>query len=147
MKKTLILITIIFFACSAFAEEKIANKALKAAGLSLIIPGGGQLYNGKYTKSAVVFALESTLIGLSAYNISQSNKWFNNYETSNLETDYEQYIKYYDNQQNYLFWLGSLIFVSAIDAFVDAHLKDYEKMKKNIHLKFEDNAMLLSVKF
>ena len=147
MKRTLILFMLFLIIASAFAEENSAPKALKAATLSVVTPGGGQFYNGKYLKSGVVLILEGSLIGLSIYNISKSNEWYDKYEISGLSSDFVKYNEYYDRQQNYLFWFGAVVLVSAIDAFVDAHLADYELKKDKIHLKFENNAMVLSLGF
>ncbi|MFO7895314.1 MAG: DUF5683 domain-containing protein [Candidatus Cloacimonadales bacterium] len=147
MKKIIILLLFSLLFASLLAEDNLDKRALKAAGLSIILPGGGQVYNGSYLKASAVAGLEGAFLSLALYNYFQSENYYDDYASSGLEVDLENYNKHYDRQQNYFFWLGATIFVSAVDAFVDAHLQNYFERKEKIHLKFEDNALLLSIKF
>jgi len=140
-------ILIVFLFLFAVLNAEVEKKPLKAAALSTLIPGGGQLYNQNYWKSGAVFILESSLIGLAVYHHLEAEKYYENYQLSNDTDDYENYLNSSNEQQSYLFWLGTIIFLSAGDAFVDAHLTDFEKKKKKLHLKFEDNILSLSYQF
>jgi Family of unknown function (DUF5683) len=128
----------------------------KAGALSLFIPGGGQFYNEKYIKSAFVLVLEGSLIGLAIYHNYQSESFKDKFyvednlpsPNQDLLNDYSnKYVSYYEKMQSDLWWLGTVIFLSTIDAFVDAHLYDYEKRKSKIHLKFENNMLSLQYDF
>ncbi len=148
MRKLLLIFSLFLILTSLFADEELVRKQpFKAAVLSCVIPGGGQLYNGKYIKTGFVFAVEGSLIGLAAYHHFEAEKCYDRYKVSELETDYNEYVKYYEKRQSDLFWIGSVIFLSAIDAFVDAHLFDFEEKKNKIHLKFEDNTVGLVYDF
>jgi len=150
MRKLLIIIsTILIFTSLLADEENIKKKPLKAVALSCIFPGGGQLYNGKYLKSGFIFAIEGSFIGLAAYHHLEAEKYYDRYRVNpDLNSDYYiEYKKYYERRQSDLFWIGTIIFLSAIDSYVDAHLFDFEEKKKKIHLKFEDNAVALVYNF
>ena len=148
MRKFWIIISLALIFTSLSAEEKVIKKQpLKAVALSCFIPGGGQLYNGKYLKSGFVIAVEGSFIGLAAYHHFEAEKYYDRYEVSELETDYNEYVKYYERRQSDFFWIGTIIFLSAIDAYVDAHLFDFEEKKNKIHLKFENNTVGLVYNF
>lgn len=147
MKKLIIFLWISLSVNVLIADEMIENRALKAAALSLLLPGGGQAYNGEYIKAGAALGTEAAFLSLALYNYSQSEKYYDEYKQQGLESDLVKYNDYYNKRQNYFFWLGASVFVFTIDAFVDAHLKDYLDTKEKIHLKFENQAILLSVKF
>ena len=148
MRKILSIILLTLFLTSLLAEEKIIKKQpFKAAILSCFIPGGGQLYNGKFIKSGLVLAVEGGFIGLASYHHLEAEKYYDKYRVSLSEIDYNEYVKYYERRQSDFFWIGTIIFLSAIDAYVDAHLFDFEEKKNKIHLKFENNTVGLSYNF
>jgi hypothetical protein len=157
MRKILLVIFLILILTSLLAEEEIKKKqAIKAVALSCIFPGGGQLYNGKYAKSIFVFAVEGSFIGLAAYHHFEAEKYYDKYRVYSDQNHpnyeeryifYTEYVKYYNKRQSDFFWVGTIIFLSAIDAYVDAHLFDFEEKKNKIHLKFENNTVGLVYNF
>lgn len=148
MRKLLLIVSLSLILTSLFADEELIKKQpFKAAVLSCFFPGGGQLYNRKYLKTGFVLAVEGSLIGLAAYHHLEAEKYYDKYKGSELETDYNEYVKYYEKRQSDFFWVGTVIFLSAIDAYVDAHLFDFEEKKNKIHLKFEDNTVGLVYNF
>ncbi|MCF7859478.1 MAG: hypothetical protein K9N07_09200 [Candidatus Cloacimonetes bacterium] len=148
MNKWIIILIMFCLIDSVAAEEENTRKIpLKAATLSIFIPGGGQFYNEKYVKSGFVLALESGLIGLALYDNNQAEKFYAKYQTSMQENDYDQYVNYYEKRQSDFFWIGMVVFLSMIDAYVDAHLYDFEEKKNKIHLKFEDQTLSLVYNF
>ena len=149
MRKLLISIFLLMLLAFTFAEEEEikVKKPFKAAVLSLFIPGGGQFYNGAYLKSTGVLVLETGMIGLAAYHHFKAEDYYDKYKISGNEYDYDNYLDYYYKRQSDLWWLGTVVFLSTIDAFVDAHLFNFEEKKNKIHLKFEDNVISLSYHF
>ena len=143
------MIFLITLFCCTFAEEIEVKKKkpFKAAALSLFIPGGGQLYNSAYLKSIGVMVLETSMIGLAVYHHFKAEDYYDKYRISENENDYNDYLDYYYKRQSDLWWLGAVVFLSTIDAFVDAHLFNFEEKKNKIHLKFENNMISLSYKF
>ncbi len=139
MRKYLLIIIFLAFCSFIFADE-VKKNPIKSATLSLFIPGAGQFYNEQFIKSGVIIALESSFAGLAIYHHLEAEKYYD-------KGDLNNYDKYYYKKQNDLWWLGTIIFLSTIDAFVDAHLFDFEEKKKKIHLKFSNNALSLSYNF
>ena len=146
MNKFVLLVLVLFISSLIFAEA-VTKKPFKAAALSFFVPGSGQLYNEAYLKSGIVIALEGSLIGLAVYHNSKAEYYYDRYKISEDEEDYNNYLDYYYKRQNDFWWIGVVIFLSSIDAFVDAHLFNFEEKKNKIHLKFEDNVIGLSYSF
>lgn len=86
---------------------------------SLAFPGWGQLYNRKYFKALLVFGIETGL----AVSASYQNDQMRRYEKKG---DPEA-AKFYRNDRNrLLWWLAGFVLLSMGDAYVDAHLFDYD---------------------
>jgi len=153
MRKTVILLFLLllgfsFLMADHSVEKEPANKVpMKAAALSIFIPAGGQFYNESYWKASGVFVLEGSLIGLAIYHHLKSEDYFKISKNNSNPYYYDQYVKFYNKRQSDFWWLGTVIFLSTIDAYVDAHLFNFEENKKKIHLKFEDNMLSLQYNF
>lgn len=149
MRKTHLIFLLILFSIFLYSEDEIIRKKmpLKAAVFSCIMPAGGQLYNGKLLKSGFVFVIEGSFIGLAIHHHNKAEKYYDRYKASLSVSDYSEYVKYYEKRQSDLFWIGTIIFLSAIDAYVDAHLFNFEEKKNKIHLKFEHNMIGLAYNF
>ncbi|MCK9328396.1 MAG: DUF5683 domain-containing protein [Candidatus Cloacimonetes bacterium] len=120
-----------------------------AGAMSIIIPGAGQFYNEKYLKGSL-FILTQAGLTSAVIHYNKKTKEYRKKVHALDEIDYalqRKYEEYYEEKQSYIFWLGASIFLSGIDAFVDAHLFNYELKKKEIRLKFEDEKLLLSIGF
>jgi len=112
------------------AKEKSNLKLkspVKAMIYSALIPGLGQLYNGKKFKALVIFSAECGLIANSIYLNQQ-------YKKSVFDYDKEFYL----NNRNLSTWylVGAVLF-SVLDAFVDAHLYHFDESED---LSFNLNA-------
>lgn len=111
---------------------------------SIVVPGWGQFYNGKWFKGLVIAGAE---IGLVA-NAVVLNQWANQAETE------EEYLFYIDNR-NLSFWLlGATILYSMADAFVDAHLADFDespdlslRIYRQRDLIVGDSATIVSLRY
>ncbi|MFZ1291699.1 MAG: DUF5683 domain-containing protein [Melioribacteraceae bacterium] len=99
---------------------------------SAILPGWGQLYNESYWKIPIIW-------GVSAWFIYAWNRQNDNYkyykdlynislsETSNGNSDYKQLRDFYrDDRDLFAIYLGLTYFLNIIDAYVDAHLFDFD---------------------
>jgi len=114
------------------------NKALL---LGLIVPGGGQIYNGSMWKVPLVYGAYGTTIYLISTNNRQYNYWRDQYarrvdregpmddlqdvfsEASQLQTIRDEYRRRRD--YSWVALVGVTI-VSVADAFVDCHLKKFD---------------------
>jgi hypothetical protein len=105
---------------------KVSSKSPTGAMIrSLIFPGWGQLYNKKYFKAILAFGAE---IGLLTNSIYLNQK----YKASDTELEREFYI---NNRNLSNWWLVGVILFSMADAFVDAHLSDFDESANLTSLK------------
>lgn len=123
----------------ATAWSKINNDSVKtpvksptgAMIRSLIFPGWGQLYNGKIFKAILIFGAETGLIANSIYLNQKYKEWDQKYKKS--EPGFDQDVifanrEFYINNRNASnWWLVGVILFSMADAFVDAHLSDFDE--------------------
>ena len=132
---------------SAFDTGKNPVKAMVFSG---VIPGGGQFYNESYYKAAGVLALEGYFIGNLAYNIYQANYYKEEMKKTIGDEYYfnlEQYNLYFNRRQNDVWWLGTVVFLSIVDAYVDASLFNYEQEKESVYLLFENTRIGVGIRW
>ena len=117
-------------------------KSPKNAALSSIIPGGGQLYNGKKFKAGMILAGEVLAI-VNWYNNSQL------YSSYNADNDVDYPLpkyRYLEKRNKYVWWIGFIYIYGLIDAIVDAHLHPFEDVmaeelgnnQNSVEIKKED---------
>ncbi|HDH57555.1 MAG TPA: hypothetical protein ENF16_02985 [Bacteroidetes bacterium] len=89
-----------------------------AALQSVIFPGWGQLANGQHWKAAGMFLLQTGL----AFSVYYQHENYIYYDGLGLDDE----ARFYKDDRNRLIWwsVGAVIF-SALDAFVDCHLRDW----------------------
>jgi len=117
-------------------------KSPKNAALSSIIPGGGQLYNGKKFKAGMILTGEVLAI-VNWYNNSQL---YSSYNAGN-DVDYPlPKYRYLEKRNKYVWWIGFIYIYGLIDAIVDAHLHPFEDVmaeelgnnQNSVEIKKED---------
>ena len=102
-------------------ESSIEKKDPKKAFYFSLVPGMGQLYNGKLTKSAIFVGLE-----ISAYVAWKDNSGkYNSYDSNNYPLKKHRYL---EKRNKYAWWIGILYFYAMIDAVVDAHLNSFDSL-------------------
>ena len=117
-------------------------KSPKNAALSSIIPGGGQLYNGKKFKAGMILTGEVLAI-VNWYNNSQL------YSSYNADNDVDYPLpkyRYLEKRNKYVWWIGFIYIYGLIDAIVDAHLHPFEDVmaeelgnnQNSVEIKKED---------
>ena len=84
---------------------------------SLIFPGLGQWYNNKKFKAFVFFCAETGLLANAIYLNQQLVK--------STDVGYRNY--YIENRNISVWWLVGVTLFSMADAFVDAHLADFDE--------------------
>ena len=95
--------------------DSLNVKTPKKAALWSILPGGGQIYNGKYVKAGIIITLESLAIWQS---IENGQKFKDNDEDDSFLRD-----------RNKFAWWGLFVHLfGTIDAVVDSHLKPFDEM-------------------
>ena len=117
-------------------------KSPKNAALSSIIPGGGQLYNGKKFKAGLILAGEV----LAIVNWHNNSQLYNSYNADN-DVDYPlPKYRYLEKRNKYVWWIGFIYIYGLIDAIVDAHLHPFEDVmaeelgnnQNSVEIKKED---------
>ena len=85
---------------------------------SIFFPGWGQYYNGKYLKALLVFGLEAGFIGAAVYYNQRAHD----------DQESAEGRAFYADQRNTNYWrTGLVILLSMLDAYVDAHLSDFDE--------------------
>lgn len=121
-------------AASRKNESSVMSKSPVGAALrSIVLPGWGQYYVEKYWKIPIFLGAAGTC----AYIIIDNNKSFNDKvkqiksaAAANPEDPYIDLYKrqrevYRDNRDRAAFIIAGVYILSAIDAYVDAHLFDF----------------------
>ena len=130
------------------ANKKIANREPnKAALMSALVPGAGQIYNRKYWKAplawiglgvtaslAVNFYKKTDIYGKAAYNTAHGNAAANsqykdkNYDLTQLSAT--QLTTLQDDSRRYMYMniaiFSAVYALNIVDAYVDAHLKEFD---------------------
>lgn len=92
---------------------------------SAVLPGWGQFYNESYYKVPVIAGLAAWF----GYNYFSNNNLYNDYKTLYQNTGNRLYYLnrefYRDQRDNFAIYLGILYVANLIDAYVDAHLFDF----------------------
>ena len=115
-------------------DTLLKNKSPMGALLrSVVFPGWGQFYNRKYLKGLVVFGAETTFITLAAIEWSRMNTHKRNFQNPDYYPDryweFEQF-EFYEDRRNLFLWItAGIVFLSMFDAYVDAHLYNFDREK------------------
>jgi hypothetical protein len=133
---------------SVFVMQKSPTGAMLRSAL---LPGWGQIYNGSYWKAPVIWSL----IGYFAYVWTSTNSYYQDYrelykkslnQSPNGDQTYLRYREFYrDERDLFTFYIGLTYFLNIIDAYVDAHLFDFDaqfkfnKQTETLRLNFQVN--------
>ena len=82
-----------------------------------LVPGGGQLYNGRWLKALIVMAVEGYYI----YLFQQNRDFYNHYDES-LPLSRDRYLE----ERNKYAWRFVFVYILGLmDGYVDAHLSTF----------------------
>lgn len=105
-----------------------------AVARSAVIPGWGQFYNESYWKIPLIWGTAAWFV----YNWVDNNKLYKNYKSLYQTSELEYYRRlrnfYRDQRDKFTIYLGLLYLLNLVDAYVDAHLFDFnvnENMGRN----------------
>lgn len=143
----LILLVMSFSSLNAIEYEKNPYRSMV---YSAVVPGGGQIYTKNYVKAGLIIGVQTYLISQALQNNSKMNKYKDLMDGTNSSSDLinrHQRDKYRDDLRSDYWWIGTTIFLSIADAFVDAHLYNFNAEKEKVHLKFEDKLLKLEYRF
>ncbi len=149
MKKLILSLLLLVTLASLTALE--ISRPYRAGAYSLILPGGGQIYNKAYVKAGIVIGVQGYLIGTALHH-NAKKKDFQSLANQTANPFDQQYYQlqaddYADRLRSDYWWMGITTALSVIDAWIDAHLVDFEAEKERIHLHFEDGQVGLQFRF
>ncbi len=102
---------------------------------SMFVPGWGQIGNKRYIKAGVIISLEVILAG-TIYHYTQktsdARENFLNADDNNQARLFNDFMDAKSERNRFGWFLGTTIFLSMFDAFVDAHLAKFPKYDKKI---------------
>ncbi len=143
------------YSASYFQETKVQTPIFKdssswtdpkkATVLALVLPGAGQIYNKRYWKAGIVYAGAAGLIYMFKYNTDSLNAYQSEYSArlngdttsyANISTQSIKNFRDFHRRYRDVSILGfvGLYALQAIDANVDAHLKEF-RINKDLSLK------------
>ncbi len=122
-----------FTASDSSASRPVKTKNPAGALLrSLALPGWGQLYNEQYIKSALAVAAEGLLVAGAVVEHGRAEDDHAIYQDlsrsdEEREAAWRRYSRRIDKRNTYLWYYAGFKFLSAIDAYVDAHLYRFDE--------------------
>ncbi|MDP6578199.1 MAG: DUF5683 domain-containing protein [Candidatus Marinimicrobia bacterium] len=111
------------------AQDSTATAPIspKKAVVFSIIPGGGQLYNGKKIKAALMFGAQLWMLYQFQTNRSSYNSWDDGSYTKPRE--------YYRDNRNKYAWYSAFVYIyNLADALVDSHLSDFDEKDEKVDI-------------
>lgn len=124
-----------------------------AVALSAVLPGLGQFYNESYWKIPIIAAVG----GYFGYEIIRNNNKFLEYRDKYAESQndtlfgpnsvFKDYREFYrDQRDQFIIYFGLLYLVNLFDAYVDAHLYDFD-VSDEVKIGFLKNGKFIKVDY
>jgi len=124
----------------ADSSRAAAPSPARAMAYSFFIPGGGQFYNGKYLKGLIIASAELGCV---------ANAVIQNQYLKDEKNPYNREI-YRDRRNLSYWWLAGIILYSMADAYVDAHLFNFdedESISFDLQTRPSDRSMAANLNF
>jgi hypothetical protein len=102
---------------------------LVAVFSNMVLPGLGEVYNGRRLKAALMVGLSSFYVGEAWLNYKRSvirRKARDSYpvNTRSWYSQNEWFVYHKEQAKDYLWWSGAVWVIGMLDAYIDAHLFD-----------------------
>ena len=144
-------ILILLLALAWLLPTNCVGTPSKALLFSAAFPGGGQLYNQAWIKAGVVMGVQGYLIASAVHHDGKIKDYrskaahsIDPWEAMRYKQLQQQYT---DSFNNDVWWIGITAALSMLDAFVDAHLKDFDANKQDLKLRFSSSGVNLQYHF
>jgi len=129
----------------------MAANPSRAMLYSAVVPGGGQIYNKAYIKAGIVISLQAWNIGRAIHNKSEADHLLKKSHESSNPMDILFYKarseEFHEKYTSDIWWIAITAALSVIDAYVDAHLADFDEKRDTLHLKFDEGKVGLEYRF
>jgi len=150
LKRCLLTVAIIAL-CIIALNAQPAKNPTRAAIYSAVIPGGGQFYNHAYVKAGIVIGVQGYLVASAIANdkkVDDYRKLASNTNDVFLQQHYKsRQQEHKEMRTSDFWWMGITVVLSVLDAYVDAHLSDFDANKQKLHLLFEDEQVVIQYRF
>ncbi|MEE9166236.1 MAG: DUF5683 domain-containing protein [Candidatus Neomarinimicrobiota bacterium] len=114
------------------SDTTYAEKSPTRAVLYSLIPGGGQVYNGKYLKAILILSAELYV----AYQFRENRVAYRDWtEDSDLPKH-----RYREKRNKYAWWAGFIYVYNLVDALVDSHLSSFDTGEFQEEIKSVDGT-------
>ncbi len=135
------------------AVFRMTRSPLKAVLYSAVVPGLGQVYNKSYWKIPVIWAFGGYFI----YEIARNNNKYIDYRDAyvnsqspvnpNGDARFKTLRDFYRDQRDQFYLYAALVYlINVFDAYVDAHLFDFDVSDNSRTGQFGDTRQLLNFK-
>jgi hypothetical protein len=115
-------------------EKHLTQNPTTALFKSLVVPGWGQVGNGRYFKAALFAGLEIWFVGEAIHYAGQASDYRKQYDATvdpYVRNHYHGLYKdRYTRRSKFIWYAGITTFISIFDAYVDAHLSG-EQAERN----------------
>ncbi len=120
MKQFALFIMLLTASASAQDSTSVVIKSPRKALTYSLVSGGGQLYNGKKIKAALIFGTQLWML----YQFQDNRSAYNSWE----DGSYAESREYYRNNRNKYAWYSAFVYIyNLADALVDSHLSDFDE--------------------
>jgi hypothetical protein len=104
---------------------------------SMVLPGLGQLYNGRRIKTIIAVGAFSYYLGTAWLQQKEAQRSLKARDALDPDTfEWREEDAWYqfhrESARDYLWWSGAVWLIAALDAFVDAHLYDVRAVKPEV---------------
>ena len=93
---------------------------------SALVPGWGQLTNGRWWKAVLAIGLEGTLEANAIKAGRDARSAEDRYRVTGVAVDSLDALDFRERQRGYWWWTAGAIGLSMLDAYVDAHFKNFD---------------------
>jgi hypothetical protein len=125
---------LIFSKAEGSIDTSNVEKSPSKAVLCSLIPGGGQIYNGKWIKAVLIVSSE-------AYVVYQFQKYRSLYNTRDLnEPESFKFKRYREKRNKYAWWVGLIYIYNLLDALVDSHLSTFDQIDAELQIDETSNV-------
>ena len=135
-------------------EFQMTRSPWKAVLYSAVIPGAGQFYNQSYWKIPVIWGVGGYFIYEAIRNNNSYIDYRELYEGSiseinpNGDQRYKTLREFYRDQRDQFYvYAGLVYFINLFDAYVDAHLFDFDVSDKIRIAGFKNPEKILNIKY
>lgn len=120
------------------ADFKMKKSPLRAMIYSAILPGAGQFYNESYWKIPIIAAAGGYFVYGIINNNNKANDFGELYRQSQTPVNPagDPILKasrdfYFDQRDDFIIYFSLLYIANLVDAYVDAHLYDFDVSESN----------------